>query len=88
MLDTGTKERLCAAVDAACGRQLAFTADLVRHASTRGNEHGVQTCMAERLKAMGYEVDFWRISDDGIQGHPGRSPLTALRLSPGVFASG
>ncbi|WP_291731784.1 M20/M25/M40 family metallo-hydrolase [Leisingera sp. F5] len=76
MLDTGIKERLCAAVDDGFEAQLAFTSDLVKFASTRGNERGVQDCMADRLAAIGYEVDHWRISDEEIRDHPGYSPLT------------
>lgn len=69
------KNRLCAAVDTAFDRQIAFLSELTSHPSTRGNEQSAQGFMASELAARGYEVDRWQINVIEIQHLPGFSPV-------------
>ena len=69
------KTRLCAAVDAAFDRQVAFLVELTSHPSTRGNEQSAQDFMASELKTRGYDIDRWQIDLADIQHLPGFSPV-------------
>lgn len=74
-LDETARQRILAAVDAGFEAQLAFTADMVRHDSTRGNEAAMQDFMARAFRERGFEVDHWRIEVDDIRDLPGFSPV-------------
>ena len=41
-LDPALRDKIIAAVDKGFDAQVKFTQDMVRHASTRGNEHTMQ----------------------------------------------
>ncbi|QFT93863.1 N-formyl-4-amino-5-aminomethyl-2-methylpyrimidine deformylase [Roseovarius sp. THAF9] len=69
------KTRLCAAVDAAFDRQVAFLTELTSHPSTRGNEQSAQDFMASELTTRGYDIDRWQIDLADIQHLPGFSPV-------------
>ena len=74
-LDETARQRILAAVDSGFEAQLAFTADMVRHDSTRGNEAAMQDFMARAFRERGFEVDHWRIEVDDIRDLPGFSPV-------------
>ncbi|SLN14920.1 ArgE/DapE family deacylase [Roseisalinus antarcticus] len=74
-MDQRLTARLADAVDAAFDDQTAFLAALTAHPSTRGNEQGAQTFMAEALAERGYTVDRWQIDVAAIRGLPGLSPV-------------
>lgn len=74
-LDATTRQRILDAVDAGFQDQLAFTADMVRFDSTRGNEAAMQDFMAVALRDRGYVVDHWKIEVDEIKGMRGFSPV-------------
>src|SRR5690606_33756200 len=74
-LDPATRQRILEAVDAGFEAQLAFTADMVRHDSTRGNEAAMQEFMARALGGRGLDVDHWKIEVADIEGLPGFSPV-------------
>lgn len=74
-LDATTRQRIIDAVDAGFEAQLAFTADMVRFDSTRGNEAAMQDFMARSLSERGYEVDHWKIEVEDIKDLPGFSPV-------------
>lgn len=74
-LDATTRQRIIDAVDAGFEAQLAFTADMVRFDSTRGNEAAMQDFMARALRERGYEVDHWKIDVEDIKDLPGFSPV-------------
>lgn len=74
-LDATTRQRIVDAVDAGFEAQLAFTADMVRFDSTRGNEAAMQDFMARSLRERGYEVDHWKIDVADIKDLPGFSPV-------------
>lgn len=70
----GTTE-IIAAVDAGWDEQVAFTQDLIRYPSTRGQEHTAQAFLHDTLAARGYAMDRWTIDVDEIRDHPGFSPV-------------
>jgi acetylornithine deacetylase len=74
-MDPELKTRLLDAVDAAFDDQVAFLAALTAVPSTRGNEQGAQTLMAEALGGRGLAVDRWQIALDDIRDRPGFSPV-------------
>ncbi|MCP5368857.1 MAG: M20/M25/M40 family metallo-hydrolase, partial [Hyphomicrobiales bacterium] len=76
MLDDATATRIREAVDAGFEEQLAFTADLVRFPSLRGQEHTAQDFMARAYGAEGLDVDRWQVRVEDIQHLPGFSPVS------------
>lgn len=75
-LSQDLQQEILAAVDAGFDDQIAFTGDLVRFASLRGQEKDAQDFMARVLAERGYEVDTFAIDIDKIHDHPGFSPVT------------
>ncbi|MEM9062424.1 MAG: ArgE/DapE family deacylase [Pseudomonadota bacterium] len=69
------EQRILDAVDAGWDEQLAFTRDLIRYPSLRGQEHTVQEFIFEALRGRGYAMDRWAIDEDAIRDHPGFSPV-------------
>ncbi len=74
MIDRETGTRLDGAVDAGFDEQVAFTGDLVRLPSLRGQEATAQDFLARELAARGFAVDRWRIRIEDIRDLPGFSP--------------
>lgn len=74
-LDGATRQRILDAVEAGFQDQLAFTAEMVRFDSTRGNEAAMQAFMADALRNRGYVVDHWKIEVDDIKDMRGFSPV-------------
>lgn len=75
MLDEKLSEEILAAVDAGFQKQVAFTQDLVRFPSLRGQEHTAQDWIFERLKERDLAMDRWTIDVADIENHPGFSPV-------------
>lgn len=69
------KERITRAVDAGFQDQIAFTQELVRYPSLRGQEHTAQNFVHDALASRGYSVDRWRVAEEDIKHHPGFSPV-------------
>ena len=63
------------AVDAGFDEQVAFTQELVRFPSRRGQEHTAQDFMARAFRDAGLAVDRWQIDVDAISHLPGFSPV-------------
>ena len=74
-VDTGLSQEILAAVSDKFDSQMAFTMDLMRHASLRGQEAEAQTSLYAALEERGYAMDHWAIDVDAIQDHPGFSPV-------------
>ena len=74
-VDTGLSQEILAAVSDKFDSQMAFTMDLMRHASLRGQEAEAQTSLYVALEERGYAMDRWAIDVDAIQDHPGFSPV-------------
>ena len=70
------QERILEAVDALFDTQVAFTADLVRMPSLRGQEAEAQRFYAAALEERGYAVETLAIDLEAIRDHPGFSPVT------------
>lgn len=75
-VDRQLRDRITASVTENFKAQIAFTQDLVRFPSTRGNEHTVQDFMARELRARGMAVDVFAMDDAAIEGHPGGSRIS------------
>ncbi len=67
--------RIFDAVDARFDEQVAFTQELVRYPSQRGQEHTAQECMFGAMRARGLAMDRFAIDVDAIRDHPGFSPV-------------
>ncbi|MEO1160843.1 MAG: hypothetical protein AAFW74_10390, partial [Pseudomonadota bacterium] len=74
-LDKKLTRDILAAVDAGFAAQTAFTEDLVRFPSLRGQEHTAQDFLFGELKQRGYAMDRWSIDVADIENHPGFSPV-------------
>lgn len=75
MLSPSDVTRICTAVDRNFDRQIAFTQDLVRFPSLRGDEHTIQDFVADAFRARGLEIDRWRLSPEDLATHPGAGPV-------------
>ncbi|MEM7189467.1 MAG: M20/M25/M40 family metallo-hydrolase, partial [Pseudomonadota bacterium] len=67
--------RITAAVDDLWDDQLAFTRELVRFPTLRGQEHTAQNWLHDQLAARGYAMDRWQVREEDIKDHPGFSPI-------------
>jgi acetylornithine deacetylase len=76
-LDAMLRKRLMTAVEEGFAAQTAFTAELVRCPSTRGNEHTVQDLMARAMRERGLAVDRFAMDPEAILRHPGGSKISA-----------
>ena len=76
MLDPKISSAILAAVDAGFEAQIAFTQDVVRCPSLRGQEQTAQDLMARQYRDMGLAVDRFTIDLDMIRHLPGFSPVT------------
>ena len=74
-VDKELTKDILAAVDAGFSAQTAFTEDLVRFPSLRGQEHTGQDFLFSELKQRGYAMDRWSIDVADIENHPGFSPV-------------
>lgn len=59
MLDTEVTSAILKSVDDGFDEQLAFTQDLVRLPSLRGEEHTAQDFMADAMRKRAFDVDHW-----------------------------
>ena len=75
MLDDAVAADILAAVDTGFGDQIAFTRELVRLPSLRGQEHAAQDFVFDALRQRGYAMDRWAIDVADIENHPGYSPV-------------
>ncbi len=75
MLDQTLGAAIRDAVDAGFDDQTAFTMDIVRSPSLRGDEQPAQDLMAAAMRERGLAVDAWRIDVDTIRNLPGFSPV-------------
>ncbi len=75
LIDEGLATDIVAAVDAGFDAQVAFTQDLIRFPSLRGQEHTAQDFLFDALQQRGYAMDRWAIDVSDIEGHPGFSPV-------------
>ena len=74
-LDDALASEILASVDEAFGAQIAFTQELIRHPSVRGQEHTAQDFIYRSLAERGYAMDRWAIDVAEIERHAGFSPV-------------
>lgn len=75
-MDDTLRKAILDAVEAGFEDQVAFTSDLIRFPSLRGQEKSAQQFMHGELEKRGYEVETFAIDIDKIHDHPGFSPVT------------
>lgn len=76
-LDADLRRQILASVEEGFDQQLAFTQQLVRFASVRGEEHAIQDFVFRALRERGYKLDRFEMDQDAIASHPGGSPFSA-----------
>ncbi len=72
-LDPALAERIARAVEDGFAAQVAHTRDLVRFASTRGNEHALQDHVFRSYRARGLAMERFEMDRAAIEAHPGGS---------------
>ena len=70
-LDPDLKSRIVDSVAEGFDDQIAFTQEMIRFPSTRGNEHEVQAFVADALRARGFAVETFPMDPEAIEAHPG-----------------
>ena len=75
-LDPALREKILAAVEAGFDEQVAYTQELVRFASTRGQEHTVQDFIFRAMKQRGFTMDRFAMDRELIAAHPGGAPFS------------
>lgn len=75
MLPDDIKRAITEAVDRNFDAQVAFTRDMVRCPSLRGQEHTVQDLMAQAMTRRGLAVDHWKVEVEDIKGMRGFAPV-------------
>ncbi len=75
-LDQAMREKIAASVEAGFAEQVAFTQELVRMPSLRGQEHAIQDRVFHALRDRGYAMDRFGMDRDAIAAHPGGSKFS------------
>jgi acetylornithine deacetylase len=75
MLEAKLANHILAAVAANFEAQIAFTQDLIRFPSLRGQEMTAQDFLFGEMKKRGLAMDRWAIDVADIESHPGFSPV-------------
>lgn len=75
-LDASLTQEITQAVADGMTDQIAFTQDLVRFPSVRGQEHTAQDFLFKEMKKRGLSMDRWAVSEKDIASHPGFSPVS------------
>jgi acetylornithine deacetylase len=75
-LDPALRDRIAASVAEGFAEQVAFTQELVRLPSLRGEEHAIQDLVFRALKGRGYAMDRFDMDRAAIEAHPGGSKFS------------
>ncbi|KUL94072.1 acetylornithine deacetylase [Bosea sp. WAO] len=75
-LDPALRDRILASVEAGFAEQIAFTQEMIRFGSVRGEEHTVQDFVFRALKARGFTMDRFAMNREAITAHPGGAPFS------------
>ena len=75
-LEPALRDRILASVEAGFAEQIAFTQDMIRFPSTRGDEHTVQDFIFRALRARGFTMDRFAMDREAIGRHPGGAPFS------------
>jgi acetylornithine deacetylase len=74
-LDPDLRDRIIGSVEQGFAEQLAFTQDLVRFRSLRGEEHAIQDFVFRALRERGYAMERFAMDREAISRHPGGAPF-------------
>src|SRR3954449_2006153 len=75
-LDPSLRDHVIASVEAGLIEQIAFTQELVRFRSLRGEEHAIQDFVFRALRERGYAMDRFGMDRAAIERHPGGSKFS------------
>ena len=75
-LDSARATAIVQSVADGFAEQVAYTQDLVRFASLRGEEHAIQDFVFKQMRARGYAVDRFAMDRALIEAHPGGSKFS------------
>ncbi len=75
-LDPSIRDAIAASVEAGFAEQVAFTQELVRFRSLRGEEHAIQDFVFRTLRDRGLAVDRFAMDRAAIEAHPGGSKFS------------
>ncbi|KFC73885.1 Acetylornithine deacetylase or succinyl-diaminopimelate desuccinylase [Bosea sp. LC85] len=75
-LDPALRDRILASVEAGFADQIAFTQEMIRFGSLRGQEHAVQDFVFRALKGRGFMMDRFAMDREAIAAHPGGAPFS------------
>lgn len=70
------ERRVLDAVDRNFDKQIAFTGDLVRFPSVRGQEATIQDFVFAAMHKRGLAMDRWRLREEDLAEHPGFGPVS------------
>ncbi|HIG43134.1 MAG: ArgE/DapE family deacylase [bacterium] len=74
-LNSDLEDKIIQSVKTNMDKQIAFTKELVRFPSVRGQEHTAQDFLFTQMKNRGLTMDRWSIDVADIKSHPGFSPV-------------
>ena len=75
-LDPSLRDHVIASVEAGFIEQIAFTQELVRFRSLRGEEHAIQDFVFRALRERGFAMDRFAMDRAAIERHPGGSKFS------------
>lgn len=75
-LDPALRDRILASVEEGFAEQVAFTQEMVRFGSLRGQEHAVQDFVFRALRERGFTMDRFAMDREAIAAHPGGAPFS------------
>jgi acetylornithine deacetylase len=75
-LDPALRDRIADSVAEGFAEQVAFTQELVRLPSLRGEEHAIQDLVFRALRNRGYAMDRFDMDRAAIEAHPGGSKFS------------
>jgi acetylornithine deacetylase len=75
-LDPSLRDRILASVDQGFKSQIAFTQELIRFPSLRGQEQAVQDFVFRALRDRDYAMDRFEMDQAALERHPGGAPFT------------
>jgi acetylornithine deacetylase len=75
-LESTIKDAIVQSVADGFAEQVAYTQDLVRFPSLRGEEHAIQDLVFRELRRRGYAVDRFAMDRAAIEAHPGGSKFS------------
>ncbi|KRE09541.1 acetylornithine deacetylase [Bosea sp. Root381] len=75
-LDPALRDKILASVEAGFAEQVAFTQELIRFPSLRGEEHACQDFVYRAMKERGFTIDRFKMDEAAIKAHPGGGPFS------------